>query len=146
MSLVGGNIDDHCRKCNLLLAHIVLYKVDGKVSKVKCKTCGAEHRYRGEKAQERHSDAGKKIPLKKAIAKRNASTGADVIRWKGKHDSMDPALSIKDYRTQDIYHAEDVIRHPVFGVGFVEKIVSETRMDVLFEDALKLMAMNHPQK
>ena len=146
MSSVGENIDDHCSKCDLLLAHIVLYKVDGKVSRVKCKTCGAEHKYRGAKTQGKPGDAVAKISLKKAIAQRNASTGADVIRWKGKHDSMDPELPIKEYRPQDTFHTHDVIRHPVFGIGFVEKIVSETRMDVLFENEVKLMAMNLPQK
>jgi len=36
----------------------------------------------------------------------------------------------------------DVIQHPTFGLGFVEKIRSETSMKVLFRDAVKLMAMN----
>jgi hypothetical protein len=35
-----------------------------------------------------------------------------------------------------------VIQHQIFGLGFVEGILSTTRMDVLFCDTIKLMAMN----
>ena len=47
MLSVGENIDAYCLKCKLVLAHLILFKVDGVVNRVKCKTCGAEHKYRG---------------------------------------------------------------------------------------------------
>jgi len=49
---------------------------------------------------------------------------------------------VRAYDLQKSFQAGDVIRHPTFGIGFVERLLSETRMDVLFEDALRRMAMN----
>ena len=46
MLSVGENIDAYCLKCKLVLAHLILFKVDGVVNRVQCKTCGAEHKYR----------------------------------------------------------------------------------------------------
>jgi len=51
-------------------------------------------------------------------------------------------VTIKDYSIHNQYTTEDVINHSVFGLGFVERIVSDKSMDVLFHDSVKLMAMN----
>jgi hypothetical protein len=146
VSLVGKNIDAHCLKCKLVLAHIVMYEVGGVVSKVKCKTCGAEHKYRGVKPPAKKSDPAVRTlrenrPRKAAAA--NVSSEAPR-QWVIKHDQINMETSIKDYRMQGQYQTNDVIRHPVFGLGFVERIVSDKRMDVLFQNAIKPMAMNIP--
>jgi hypothetical protein len=54
---------------------------------------------------------------------------------------MNPESPVKVYRVQDIYTSEEVIRHPLFGLGFIGR-VSDTSMEVLFKDAVRRMAMN----
>jgi len=144
MSRVGKNIDAHCLKCKLVLAHIIMYEVDGVVSKVKCKTCGAEHKYRGTKPPVPKSDrevrAAKEKRLKTNASKSSANPAP--IEWETRRRNMDEGEPIKAYAIQDIYRAGEVIRHPVFDLGFVERVVSDKRMEVLFKDAVKSMAMN----
>ncbi|MEQ8164098.1 MAG: hypothetical protein ABRQ34_11330, partial [Smithellaceae bacterium] len=64
------------------------------------------------------------------------------LKWDTKNRNMDASVTIKDYSIHDQYSTEDVINHSVFGLGFVERIVSDKSMDVLFHDSVKLMAMN----
>jgi hypothetical protein len=139
-------IDAHCLKCKLVLAHIVLYEVDGAISKVKCKTCGAEHKYRGIKPPAKKGDAPR--AASKAKPARTAAGGNAVnpapVQWEAHKNNMEPDTPVKVYRLQDHYQVKDVIQHAVFGLGFVERIVSEKRMDVLFHDAVRSLVMNLP--
>ena len=43
----GRDIDSYCTKCKLILEHIVVAMTGGVVVKVKCKTCGSTHRFKG---------------------------------------------------------------------------------------------------
>jgi hypothetical protein len=146
VSLVGKNIDAYCTKCKLLLTHVVLSEVDGVVSKVECKTCGSQHKYR-------KGVPGKKTAVKAARSTssgrvRSSSTGRKktvneaALLWEVKSRDMQPDVLIRTYQMKDTYRSDEVILHPVFGLGFVEKVMSETRMQVLFKEEVKLMVMN----
>ncbi len=143
MSKVGENIDAHCLKCKLVLAHVVMYEVRGVVSKVKCKTCGAEHKYRGTKPPAKKSEStSSALKEKRAKTPARSAYNPAPVQWETRHRNMDEDTPVKPYRMQDPYKVNDVIQHPSFGLGYVERIVSEKRMDVLFNDAVKSMAMN----
>jgi len=58
---------------------------------------------------------------------RNASTGPDVVAW--------------DYNWTKNYEKGDVVAHPQFGRGFVEKVLTDS-MEVLFREGRKQMAIN----
>ena len=144
-SLIGSDIDAYCSKCKLLLNHIVLFLENNMISKVKCKTFGSEHKYKDPKSPSKKSTpspnrqrvkTGKLDPI---YYKRVVTAPA---QWGDKKNGMNPKQLIKNYRTQDTYQLKDVIQHHTFGLGFVEEIISTTRMDVLFCDAIKRMAMN----
>jgi hypothetical protein len=142
---VGDNIDAYCLKCKLVLAHIILFKVAGTVSRVKCKTCGAEHKYRGTKAAAKKSDSPVRssqtsVSRKSVTAK--VTVNDSPIRWDLMSRNMQPGTQIKEYSLNDSYRVKDVINHTTFGVGFVEKVASDKSMYVLFSDSIKLLAMN----
>jgi len=146
VSVVGGNIDSYCLKCKLMLAHVIMSKVGSAVNKVKCNTCGAEHKYRAKMPAAKKSTVSKPPTLKETIAKRAAAAKVEAnnapMQWDIRNRSMDGATSVKDYSIHNQYRYKDVVNHHVFGLGFVERIVSDKSMDVLFSDAVKLMAMN----
>ena len=146
MSVIGENIDAYCLKCKLVLAHVIMFKVGNNVSKVKCKTCGGEHKYRPEKPVPKKAAVDRPPTLKESIAKRAAAAKVQAnnapMQWDLRNRSMDRAAAVKDYSIHNQYRAKDVVNHHVFGLGFVERIVSDKSMDVLFSDAVKLMAMN----
>jgi hypothetical protein len=56
---LGDEIDDHCVKCRRLTNHLVVSLVEGKASKVRCRSCYSDHDYRNEQAP----------PSKKELAK-----------------------------------------------------------------------------
>ncbi|MEN6621753.1 MAG: hypothetical protein ABFD50_09420 [Smithella sp.] len=149
MPLIGENIDAYCLKCKLLLAHIVVAKVGGIVNKVKCKTCGAEHKYRLEKPAAKKPTAGKSNAPKATKETTSKKALTDKIKnndaprqWEIKKCALDQSVVIKDYSIHKKYCIKDVINHSVFGLGFVERIVTDKSMDVLFCDSVKLMAMD----
>ncbi|MEN6318003.1 MAG: hypothetical protein ABFD82_04510 [Syntrophaceae bacterium] len=144
MSLVGKYIDAHCTKCKRLLAHVVMYEVDGKVKKVKCKTCGSEHMYRIAMQQKKTNDLvarPRQEKRGKTASKSRMPVNDAPIQWELKYRGMNQESLVKDYHIQDIYKFGDVIRHNLFGLGFVGR-VSFTSMEVLFQDAMRRMAMN----
>ncbi len=61
---------------------------------------------------------------------RNASTDADAVVW--------------DYQWTENYEKSDVVAHPQFGRGFVEKVTADS-MEVLFREGRKQMAINRPR-
>lgn len=147
MSSVGDLIDAYCLRCKLTLSHVVLFEVGGIIQKVKCRTCGAEHKYRGTKPERQPG-----VTLLKRTRTRDGATATSSSKpekvkpalkeWMEKIGDLKDEGEVRIYSLQESYSRGDVIRHPSFGIGFVEKIISETRMDVLFKDALRRMAMS----
>src|SRR6266852_6391254 len=50
---VGGDIDAFCTRCKMELGHTVLAMMGQKPVRVRCNTCGGEHKYRGTSAPAR---------------------------------------------------------------------------------------------
>jgi len=144
MSLVGKDIIAECTKCNLSLAHIVIYEVKGKVKKVKCKTCGAEHVYKEEsQGKTRKTGSAAKQPGKEKKVRSARKVAKPVydaaLDWELPTCATNREMSVRDYRMEDTYKPGDIVNHPLFGLGFVRE-VSGTSMEVLFKDSLKRMA------
>lgn len=144
-SLIGNDIEAYCTKCKILLDHIILVEIDRVVSRVKCKTCGSEHKYRSEKPSSKKSSSSpdslsvNKVKSGSSMPKKISTA---PTQWENKKSELKPNHLIKIYRTQDTFRLRDVIQHHAFGLGFVEQIISDTRMEVLFCDSIKRMVMN----
>jgi len=121
-----------------------MFKVDGVVNRVKCKTCGAEHKYRGttpgvKKAAAVRSPGAARV--KKPVTAKEPVNNAP-LQWDLKSRNMPPETIIRDYSINDTYKVNQVINHPTFGIGFVEKVASDKSVFILFHDAVRLMGMN----
>jgi hypothetical protein len=53
---------------------------------------------------------------------------------------------VPDYKMADTYKEGALLRHPSFGIGVVSKVISHRKMEIIFEDSKKLMAMNVVQE
>ena len=49
---------------------------------------------------------------------------------------------VPTYQLSDTYREGSLILHPLFGLGVVSKVISTRKMEVIFENSKKLMAMN----
>ena len=68
---------------------------------------------------------------------------ADSRLWEQRNAAAPPDAVVWDYQMTERYEKGDVISHPHFGRGFVEAITTD-RMDVLFREGRKALAMNRP--
>lgn len=142
-NLVGRYIDSYCSRCRLTLAHVALYEVNGVVSGVKCRTCGSEHRHHGPVSAKQ-----KDIPVARRMGGSPAHFSKPVRpeinrHWEAKNAAVVPDAAVWDYGITERYEKGDVIAHPHFGRGFVESTTMD-KMEVLFREGRKLLAMNRP--
>ncbi len=129
---VGGDIDSYCTKCRLNLGHIITVMVGGNVIKVKCNTCGSEHRYRGMDTigKLRAKTAGTAKNRPSVAVKSQAVWETCMAAAKGPETPYDMAKT---------YSAGEVIVHTLFGKGIVRKI-HVRKCEVLFKDKERLLA------
>ncbi len=107
---VGGDIDSFCTRCKMVLGHTILAMVGKRPVRVRCNTCGGEHNYRGSSAPARK---GSWVP-----ASERASRPA-VTSW-------------------ERFEAEDVLEHPVFGIGLVQEVRGD-KISVAFKADVKTL-------
>jgi ribosomal protein S27E len=130
---VGEEIDSYCTKCRLNLGHIITAMVSGNIIRVKCNTCGNEHRYRGmdtigKLRTGRSSGPAKKRPS--VADKTQAAWETCMAGAKGSEVPYDMAMS---------YSCGDVVVHTLFGRGVVRKTFFR-KCEVLFKDKERLLA------
>lgn len=131
---VGGEIDAHCGKCELNLAHTIIAMVGPKVVKVKCNTCGSDHQYRGEQplVKAQSFSAPKKSSTPRA-PRASTTVVSREDRFKGKDLSR-----AKKYSPKETFAVDDVVDHPTFGLGLVTAVRGD-KIDVGFKQEDKTL-------
>jgi hypothetical protein len=130
---VGEEIDSYCTKCRLSLGHIITALVDGNIVRVKCNTCGSEHRYRGVDTIGKLRAGRSSGPAKKqqsAADKSLAVWEACMAGAKGSEVPYDMTMS---------YSCGDIVVHTLFGKGVVRKTLFK-KCEVVFKDRERLLA------
>lgn len=143
----GSSVESACRKCKTVTDHHVVVMVDEKIGKVQCKVCGGQHAHRPPKA----APASKAvIQPKAAVPKKPKASGAKkntapkvpspevLALWESKIASA-PQADVKPYAMTAAFVGGDVISHPFFGPGYVQRVVKPNMVEVLFENGLKTL-------
>jgi hypothetical protein len=126
---VAKDIITICSRCNLELNHIVVrHNAKGIVDRVKCHTCGFEHKYKPAKKQ-KESTPKRKSPVRKKSAEKEYEALIE------KYADQVPV----PYSMQASYSEGSFIDHKTFGKGFVTGLAFE-RIEVLFQDGAKTLA------
>ena len=125
---VAGEIDAWCTRCKLELNHIVVAKLDGKVKRVQCLTCGGQHGYSAAAGARARSPA-KRVSKKKVVRRRVTEP-----------DDGRPA---KTYSVAATFVPDDVIQHPQYGRGRVVK-ARGNKIDVKFLEGAKTLIHARP--
>ncbi|MFC1532169.1 hypothetical protein ACFL7M_02210 [Thermodesulfobacteriota bacterium] len=129
---VAQNVVTMCTKCKMELEHVVLFhNMEGIIEKVKCHTCGSEHKYR---------------PAKKKSPKKTVKTSQNRRRTK----KLDPTRDFETltekfkekkpvrYSMSGSFNADDMIEHKTFGLGIVIS-ASYKKMEVVFSDRPRIL-------
>lgn len=123
---VGGPIEARCTKCRSITNHIIVALDKDVPVKVECNTCRRQHKYRS--------------PVKPKVSLRRTADpkSAERKEWEELSASMDPTKAT-DYSMNATFKVGSLVRHPVFGVGLVQRQGGAHKIEVLFEDGKKTM-------
>ncbi|MFW5722921.1 MAG: hypothetical protein ACOCVU_00170 [Desulfohalobiaceae bacterium] len=128
----GSSVVSECFKCKGPTGHTVVVMVKGSVAKVQCKVCGGRHAFRPFVPGAAKPPVTRKAPGKKPAKKSSVVTQ----EWEEKVASADPAAA-KPYAMDGTYGAGQVIDHPLFGLGYVQRTIRPDKIEVLFRESLK---------
>jgi len=129
---VAQNLATMCTKCGYELNHVVIvHNAQGIVDRVKCLTCGSEHKYRPEGKATPAKNIKKKATTRKKVAAVDYQKLSELFRDK------EPL----PYSMSGTFKEDDVILHQTFGRGIVLS-VSGQRIDVAFPDGPRTLACN----
>ena len=142
---VGDIIESQCRKCSDRTGHTIVSLVDNQVAKVECRACGSVHKHHPAKSETKakaaktsgsgaSSSGGSQKKGKTAKAKEKKQQINE--EWLKQIESKDKSKAV-DYAMQAGYAEEDLIDHPHFGLGIVQKLIMPNKMEVLFKEGVK---------
>jgi hypothetical protein len=130
-SKVGGDIDAWCTRCKLLLGHTILAMVGTRAARVRCNTCQGEHNFKASAAEPKKGSWEPKVDRDRRLAK------PVVTSWEALLAKKDVSLA-RRYNLKERFETDDVLDHPVFGIGLVQEVNGD-KMRVAFKADTKLL-------
>lgn len=142
-SKIGAQIEAYCSKCKLDTIHFITAIEGTLVSKVMCDVCSSYHKYRSPKSGDvaKSSKSKVKSASTEKKAPKTRRTRSTKIDWPASIDKMDTDTAVA-YNLTDTYEDVDLIDHKTFGLGIIRKVHSDTKIEVLFEEGLKMLVQN----
>lgn len=130
----GEYVSSHCTKCKMDLGHTIIVMDGEKVLRVKCNTCGSEHKHK-EKTVKKTTKARKTSSVKKATPAKSVERRWDEAMAKAKRAEV-------PYNMKAAFKVGDIVRHDIFGQGVVLE-TSPKKMTLIFKDKERvLVAVN----
>jgi hypothetical protein len=130
---VGSDVEAYCPKCKGDTTHVVISKYEDEIRRVQCNPCGDVHSYRKPRG-----DAEDDVPEPVAARKRAMMKKLTWEEFFAKHDNKEA----KPYEFREPYRENNIVFHPKFGKGFVSEVVSESKVEITFADARRVLVHN----
>lgn len=124
---IGKNVDSYCGKCKLVLAHTIESIENGKVKRVHCNTCQAQHLYRANAPGSR----------KRAAGSSSGRAATATLSYDELLKDQD-AGKARPYAPSTEFAERQLLRHSTFGLGIVTTRRGD-KIDVLFEDQPRVL-------
>ncbi|MBT1070292.1 hypothetical protein [Pelotalea chapellei] len=141
----GDIIDARCTRCKEVLNHRIVAMVEEKVVRVECNTCGGAHGYYPPPAPK-----AAKAPKKASTGSSSKSSGtstrtsrkdpgeADRDEWAALRPNMESERAVA-YTMDGKFRMNSLVNHSSFGLGVVKQLIPPNKMQVLFQDGMKLL-------
>lgn len=98
--------------------------------KVMCKTCKSTQSFKDPSAKKKKTSVARVIKTARSGGKKTTETVGEM--WT---KALNKATnSEKEYTIKGSFQMGDVINHPTFGQGIVEKLIDNNKIEVLFQD------------
>lgn len=129
---VGKEVLSQCNKCKLILAHIIVTMKDASTpDKVMCKTCKGTHAFKDPGSAKKKVSIDRVIKSAKAAKSGKVSESVAELWTKALNKTTAKARA---YNMKESFATGDVIDHPTFGQGVVEKCIDNNKIEVIFQD------------
>lgn len=129
---VGSDVEAMCNTCGDVW-HVIVAKVGEKITKVECKQCGKQHRF---KPTGDAPEANLKTTRRKVTSKKVASAKVSaVINYAAVFDPNKPS---RPYKMSERFELGEQIQHKKFGPGVVSKVEDE-KIHVTFGAEAKIL-------
>jgi hypothetical protein len=130
---VGSDVEAYCPKCKGDTTHVVISKYEDEIRRVQCNPCGDVHSFRKPRG-----DVEEDVPEPIAAKKRAMMKKPTWEEFFAKHGDK----NVKPYEFREHYHENAIVTHPKFGKGFISEIVSDSKVEVTFKDAKRVLVHN----
>lgn len=99
--------------------------------KVICKTCKSTHAFKDPSAAKKKTSIDKVIKTARSASGKKSTETVGELWTKAINKSSGSA---KEYSIKGSFLMGDLIDHPTFGQGIVEKLIDNNKIEVLFKD------------
>lgn len=123
----GASIRARCPRCRKNTSHKILSLEQGTPVDVTCGLCHDQHKYRPPTPQRK--------PASKGTGTSNAAAREE---WAALRPDMNVSKAI-DYSMDTAYKRGSLINHATFGLGLVQRVLGDRKIEVLFESGRKMM-------
>ena len=130
---VGSDVEAYCPKCKADTTHVVISKYEDEIRRVQCNPCGDVHSFRKPRGEAEEDMPEPVAARKRALLKK--------LTWEeffAKHGER----NAKPYEFRDSYRENTIVFHPKFGKGYVSEVVSESKVEITFSDARRILVHN----
>ena len=161
----GDYITAKCGRCDDITGHVVMLILDGEIARVECKACGSVHKYRATKAVKAAGGHGGSVKRVRAGDSRDKAVelGAPRLVNRGGSAAEKRAENVKKasaakveaawqeamirrggetpvpYSMSGTFEKHTLVDHPVFGKGEVLHLLPPDKMEVLFQEGVKIL-------
>jgi hypothetical protein len=130
---VGSDVEAYCPKCKADTTHVVISKYEDEIRRVQCNPCGDVHSFRKPRGEVEED-----VPEPIAAKKRAMLKKATWEEFFAKHGEKDG----RPYEFREAYTENIIVTHPKFGRGFVSEVLSDSKVEITFKDARRVLVHN----
>jgi len=132
----GDQLEAHCTRCREVMNHTLVALQDERPVRVKCNTCGGEHRYHA--PREAPQKTAKAAPKKPATRAKADPREAERKEWEALRQNLDTSQATQ-YTMDGQFKLNSLVEHPLFGLGVVQQVMGDRKICVLFQDGRKVL-------
>jgi hypothetical protein len=121
---VGTVTKAYCSKCKEIGDHDVLAVKSARSATARCKTCNDEHAHRKTRPRAKARNAKPAVP--------------QPTEWEVEVAPRDASEAVA-YAISGAFERDQLLSHKRFGVGLIQRVMSDKTMDVLFEPGIKTL-------
>jgi hypothetical protein len=130
---VGSDVEAYCPKCKADTTHVVISKYEDEIRRVQCNPCGDVHSFRKPRGEAEEDMPEPVAARKRALLKK--MTWEEFFAKNGEKNA-------KPYEFRETYRENAIVFHPKFGKGYISEVVSESKVEITFADARRILVHN----